>query len=276
MSVALKLRTCARKILDDQKVKALRRFQAKKFRRLQHTLYRFLFGSNLELLSTIYGGDKWEWYIEAYDRHFSSLRRKKLNILEIGIGGYDDPEGGGSSLRMWRTYFPNAQIYGVDIFDKSSHDETRIRTFKGSQIDPEFLDRVLMETGPLDIVIDDGSHRNEHILFTFQYLFPRISENALYVIEDLQTSYWQSYGGSSDNLCREDTSMGYLKSLIDCLNYAELERACYHPTYYDRHIVAMHFYHSLAFIQKGLNDGRGGGEELGRMIRFQLPHPESV
>ena len=36
--------------------------------------------------------------------------------------------------------------------------------------------------------------------------------------------------------------------------HAEFALAGYAPTYYDRHVVALHFYHNLVVVEKGLND----------------------
>ena len=138
--------------------------------------------------------------------------------------------------------------------DLIAHIERRIQTFRGSQVDETFLLDVLRRIGQIDIVIDDGSHRNEHVLQTFAFLFPRLSNPGMYVVEDTQTSYWSEMGGSSQDLERRDTSMGFFKKLIDGLNYVEFDRDDYEPSYYDKHIVAMHFYHSLVFIQKGMNN----------------------
>lgn len=255
MSILLKIRNYLKNSLSDEQKNKLKEFQALKFRGLQGFIYRILFGSNLKTLSLIYGSDKWgnHWYAQHYETHLASLRKKKLNILEIGIGGYDNPKDGGCSLRMWRTYFPKSRIFGIDIYDKSCHDERRIKTFKGSQIDDDFLESVLQEIGDIDIIIDDGSHINEHILHTFKFLFPKLNQHGLYIIEDLQTSYWSSYGGLTDNLNSTDTAMGFLKSLIDGLNYVEYRVENYEATYYDKNIIAIHFYHNIAFIQKGLN-----------------------
>jgi hypothetical protein len=218
-------------------------------------IYWTLFGSNLGALARVYGTDKGvHAYAQHYKTHFGSLRRQELNILEIGIGGFKDELGGGS-LRMWRTYFRRANVFGIDIYDKSANDERRIKTFKGSQTDDTFLETVRQTIGRVDIVIDDGSHRNEDVLHTFKFLFPRMSENGIYVIEDTQTSYWPSAGGSSDDLNRSDTTMGFLKRLTDGLNHCEYQIEAYRRSYFDGHIVAMHFYHNIVFIQKGLNDG---------------------
>jgi hypothetical protein len=90
------------------------------------------------------------------------------------------------------------------------------------------------------------------VITTFKILFPLLSLKGIYVIEDVQTSYWSEFdginwGGSSD-LTASYTSMNFFKSLIDGLNYEEFTLDEYTPTYFDKHIVAMHFYHNLIFI----------------------------
>lgn len=221
-------------------------------RRLQARLY----ASDLNKLATVYGTDKWNshFYTPHYQRHFGHLRAKKLNILEIGVGGHSDACAGGASLRMWKAFFPNSMIHAIDIHDKSSFQENRIRIYRGSQFDRDFLIETYNKIGSLDIVIDDGSHVNEHVIFAFNTLFPLLNENGIYVVEDTQTSYWKQFGGDSENLRNPVTSMNFFKDLADCLNYAEIPRAGYEPTQFDKTIVAIHFYHNLAFIQKGHND----------------------
>jgi hypothetical protein len=229
---------------------------------LQMSPYRWLvdlpasliFGANLKMLATIYFTDKWNghWYAQHYEDAFRNLRRRKINILEIGIGGYKAPRKGGGSLRMWRTYFPHGHVYGVDIWDKSPHSEKRITIFQGSQADPEFLDRVVHEIGKIDIIVDDGSHQNEHVLFSFQHLFPHLADGGIYVVEDTETSYWQEAGGNEVDRNDCSTSMGYFKSLVDGLNWEQF-RGTYHPTYFDLNIKSIAFYHNLIFIRKGTN-----------------------
>lgn len=229
-------------------------------RRVKHFLCSLLYRNDLSKLALAFGSDKegGHHYAKHYQHHFESLRKKRLNILEIGIGGHENPMDGGKSLRMWKAYFPNSRIFGIDIFDKTFHDEHRIKTFKGSQIDEEFLRKVAEEIGTIDLIIDDGSHLNEHVITTFKILFPLMSSNGIYAVEDLQTSYWdkalgQSWGGAKD-LTASHTSMNFFKSLIDGLNYKEFTLNEYVPSYFDKHIISMHFYHNLAFIYKGLNN----------------------
>ena len=134
---------------------------------------------------------KWHHYLNLYDRYFSSFKKKKnLKFLEIGV--YK-----GGSLQMWREYFGNsATIFGIDI-DSSClqynglHGQVRI----GSQDDKEFLESVVNEMGGIDIVLDDGSHQIRHIKDSLDILFPHLSNDGIYFIEDLHTSYWADFGG---------------------------------------------------------------------------------
>jgi hypothetical protein len=228
-------------------------------RRRYGEIAAMLCGGDLRKLARVYGSDKWggHSYAKHYQHHFSSMRNRPLVLIEIGIGGYSNPRAGGGSLRMWRKYFPNGRIYGIDIEDKHPHNERRIRTFRGDQSDEQFLRRVLDETGPPNIVIDDGSHINKHVIKTFEVLFPELTDGGIYAVEDTQTAYWPEYGGSSDERDAPTTSMHMLKRLADGLNHQELTRPGFEPSYFDRHVVALHFYHNLAIVLKGTNDEPG-------------------
>jgi hypothetical protein len=211
---------------------------------------------DLAELALRFGSDKWglHFYTPLYERHFAPLRDRPLTVLELGVGGFDDPRAGGGSLQLWRRYFHRAVIAGIDIAEKTAMDDCRVRTFRGSQADPAFLDAVLARTGPPDIVIDDGSHRCADVIASLRHLFPRLRPGGLYVIEDLQTSYWPRYGGSSETLSSPATSMGFLKELADAVNHEELNVA---PSgtvaEFGPHVVGVHFYHNLAVIEKGVN-----------------------
>src|SRR5215469_200734 len=212
-------------------------------------------GSDLIRLGKFFDTDKGDghWYLQHYDTHFRPLRRRHLNILEIGVGGYSDPNLGGASLRMWKAYFPKAHIFGLDVFDKRNLEENRIKIFQGSQVEEAVLRTIVDRMGGVDIVIDDGSHINKHVIRTFEILFPLLRKDGIYAIEDTQTSYWPGFGGSSRDLRDRSTIMGYFTPLVHSLNYEEILKDTCAPSYLDRHVVAVHFYHNLIFIRKGDN-----------------------
>jgi hypothetical protein len=192
-------------------------------------------------------------YTKHYDFHFSSLRNKPLKLLEIGVGGYSNFEEGGGSLKMWKEYFSQSNIYSFDIVDKTHLSEERIQIYHGDQSDNNFLQSLIDSVGTLDIIIDDGSHYNSHVLSTFEFLFPKLNNGGIYVVEDTQTSYWKSMGGDSIHSQNSNTIMNFFKSLSDGLNYREYISPGYQPTYYDQNINSIHFYHNLIFVHKDEN-----------------------
>jgi len=129
-------------------------------------------------------------YLEQYNKHFFKERLKKKNILEIGIKRKTKKSPGASSLRMWKKYFPNSTINGIDIDPiNKNYQQHNINIHIGDQGDESFLKSVIKEIGPLDIIIDDGSHVNELTLKSYNYLFQHLNLGGIYVIEDLLVSY---------------------------------------------------------------------------------------
>ncbi|WP_338441495.1 hypothetical protein VZG28_12745 [Synechococcus elongatus IITB4] len=119
-------------------------------------------------------------YIEIYENLFSQYRASAKSVLEIGIGSKD-----AYSLKMWRDFFCQAQIYGFDIDSELVIDHgDRITCYQGDQMNPLDLIDLPLKEG-FDIVIDDGSHIPEHQIGTCAYLWPYVKSQGVYVIEDV-------------------------------------------------------------------------------------------
>jgi len=119
-------------------------------------------------------------YHEIYEPHFEPLKDKNINILEIGIFK-------GASTAAFTKYFPNAHIYGIDIFERINPEEVpilnhkRVTWMKGdSTKKPEYWPDV-----EFDIIIDDGRHTPFSNLMSFRYAFPRLKKDGMYFIEDV-------------------------------------------------------------------------------------------
>jgi hypothetical protein len=153
---------------------------------------------------------KWIHYFPVYEKHFSKFVNQSLIFWEIGVSK-------GGSLQMWRKYFgPFAKIIGIDIDPKcKSHEDNQIHICIGDQSDTIFLQSVIDKHGVPDVVLDDGSHQMKHIRETFDFLYPKVSKNGVYMVEDLHTAYMGSFGGG---LKREGTFIEHCKDLIDSLN----------------------------------------------------------
>ena len=121
-------------------------------------------------------------FTEVYERFFLPMRTEPIRILEIGIDQ-------GGSLLMWSDYFPKAEIFGIDIEDRSSMETERVFTFVADQAKREQLGAFLAKyPGPYDIVLDDGGHSMEQQQVSLGFLFPHVRPGGYYVIEDVHTS----------------------------------------------------------------------------------------
>lgn len=204
---------------------------------------------SLTALAAVYRSDKLggHGYLPYFKRHFRSRRLTVRRLLEIGVGGYSDPYAGGNSLRMWRSFFPLAQVYGLDTYPKAIN-EPRVTVVQGSQDDPSVLaDVVARAGGGFDIVIDDGSHLNAHVRATFSYLLPVLSSGGVYVIEDLQTAYDPESGGGPPGT--HATSMALVKETLDWVNRMHVRPGEALPEL-AKLIAAVHCYPNIVFFER--------------------------
>jgi GT2 family glycosyltransferase len=186
---------------------------------------------------------KWVHYFEIYDRHFSKFRNTDVHVVEIGV--YH-----GGSLQMWRNYFgPHAKITGVDIDSRCKPlEEEGVEIIIGNQEDGEFLASLRSKLPRIDILIDDGGHTMRQQIRTFEELFPHVSENGIYLCEDLHTSYWTYYNGGFRN---PNNFIEYSKGLIDFLNaWHSKDTESFPVTSFTRSAYSMNFYGGILVIEK--------------------------
>ena len=129
-------------------------------------------------------------YTELYERLFLEWKNEPITIFEIGIAN-------GGSLKMWQEYFPQSQVFAVDIEPKTQFENARVRTFVGDQAQRDQLKPAIEAAGQPHIVIDDGGHTMEQQQVSLGYLFRYVRPGGYYVIEDVHTSLpelWKGYG----------------------------------------------------------------------------------
>ena len=187
---------------------------------------------------------KWKHYFEVYERHLSRYRGRAPTMVEIGVFK-------GGSLMMWRDYFgPRAAIWGVDI--SAEVEAMRAEGFGilvGDQADPAFLERLRREIPRPDILIDDGGHRMEQQIATFDALFAWIADDGVYICEDLHTSYWSDFGGGHR---APGSYIEYSKRWIDSLNAWHSREASLQVDEVTRRAWSLHYYDSMLVIEKRL------------------------
>lgn len=155
---------------------------------------------------------KWVHYLAIYEKHFQRFRDRQPVVLEIGT--YQ-----GGSLQLWRNYFGlGTKIIGVDINPRCAEfADPNTQIFIGDQSDRAFLRKLRQQIPPVDILIDDGGHRMEQQMVTFEELFPHVKPEGIYLCEDLHTSYWPGFDPQS-GYARRGNFIEFSKHLIDQLN----------------------------------------------------------
>lgn len=188
---------------------------------------------------------KWIHYFEIYHRHFERFRGRKPVVLEFGVSQ-------GGSLQMWRDYFGRgAKIHGVDINPKCKDLETRHgKIFIGDQEDRGFLRSIIDEVGPVDVLIEDGGHHPLQQINTFEEFYPTMTEDGVFLIEDLHTSYWRRYSGG---IKQPGTFMEYAKDLTDQLNaWHSKQPKKFQVDQFTETTKSMHFYDSIVVFERGV------------------------
>lgn len=141
------------------------------------------------------GSDK--YFSHHYERYYSSWLAPyrslpKVKVLEIGA--YT-----GKSLRVWDRYFTDpAMIMGLayqgdgkKTYEQvKGYNDTAMHVYFGDQSKKETMD-FLAEKGPWDVLIDDGSHVPQHMIFSFFSLWKSVRPGGVYIVEDLETNYWR-------------------------------------------------------------------------------------
>jgi len=152
---------------------------------------------------------KYKKYFSVYDEMFSIYKDKKITFVEIGVLD-------GGSLEMWKNFFGDkARIIGIDLNPECKKFESNgIEIFIGDQGDKNFWKHFFDKVGKVDIILDDGSHRNEHQILTTLYTIPNIKNGGLLAFEDTITSYWRKYGNP-----HKYSFINFTKKLIDDLNF---------------------------------------------------------
>lgn len=140
-------------------------------------------------------------YLDFYEKMLPG-RNFKGRLLEIGIMD-------GLSMRMWREYYPKAEIVGIDIFNKDHlYNEPWDVPASVKLLELDGTKKEQMQPlGLFDIIIDDGSHYTADQQKSLEILYPQLSPGGAYIIEDLWTSHIKEYQNA------KLTTIEYLKKL---------------------------------------------------------------
>jgi len=171
---------------------------------------------SLVQLGTKYGTDKVQHrYLGLYASAFGAARCEVRRMLEVGVFH-------GASIQMWRDYFPNAQVFGVDSFAPgrgyshlSAKQATRfLDAWRRGEVGPRITliqadasdETVLRQLGHrlapsagsggeelFDLIVEDGSHLQRDQQLGLGYLMPLVRPGGTYVVEDISSGRENGY-----------------------------------------------------------------------------------
>ena len=136
-------------------------------------------------------------YTKFYHSLFNKISTKKLKIFEVGLGSVDtdvtfhmkfsnqnyEPL---ASLKAWREYFLNSEIYGADIDKKILENSDRIKTFYVDMLSEKSIISMWKNVNEkMDIIIDDGFHSFEANINFFKNSYKMLNKDGYYIIEDI-------------------------------------------------------------------------------------------
>ena len=194
---------------------------------------RFLDKSLTDLMN-YYGSDKGGFnkdhnFSDYYSTIFFDKKESIKNILEIGLGtnNIKVPSNMGlqgkplASLRAWKDYFANANVYGADIDKEILKNEDRIKTFYVDQTNPISISELYKNIGNInfDIIIDDGLHEYNANICLFENSFKYLSKQGIYIIEDV-------YFKDKKKFFEYFQSRNYNFSIIDIFHKNNISNNC--------------------------------------------------
>jgi hypothetical protein len=184
-------------------------------------------------------------YMPMYERWLGNLHVNKM--LEIGFGS-------GGSARMWLEYFPDAEIYIMElageefqqVWKNPNTDIPDLNMIIGNSLSKETWD--LVPNG-LDFLIDDGDHKPENQIVTFELGFPKLREHGIYVIEDCHCGFELKYGGKP-TLYQYFFDLVMDQQLPEYGTEGDFYKYRQFMTGISREIYSYHFYKSVILIEK--------------------------
>jgi hypothetical protein len=201
---------------------------------------------------------KWHHYFAAYEHHLNRFRKRPVTVLEIGVKA-------GGSLSVLSEYLgPLSTVVGIDILSACARFDgiaPNIHVRVGDQADTTFLAEVEREFGPFDVIIDDGGHTARQQITSFNFLYPEMTADGVYLCEDTHTSYFEAFQDAGPGVSMMKNSIALLHELHAIYGSHDLlnQRFNVPPEQRQGHITtsrfaaetrSIHFYDSIIVFER--------------------------
>ena len=147
-------------------------------------------------------------YFYIYNQLFEKYRYKKIIFVEIGVAN-------GGSLFIWKKFFKNAKVIGIDLNpDCKKFEKYGFNIEIGDQSSHIFWKNFFRKYGKVDIILDDGGHTNQQQILTAINCIPNIRDGGMLITEDTFCSYLIDFGNPSTY-----SFINFAKKIVDDINY---------------------------------------------------------
>lgn len=130
-----------------------------------------------------------------YESLLSDKKETAKHVLEVGIGDFGYKNGG--SIKLWRDYFTNATIYGLDILpidrviDELIHDPRVVLYTSTDAYNEQFFQNNIRDKNiQFDFMLDDGPHTLDSMKKFIQLYSQVMTDDGILIIEDVQDWAW--------------------------------------------------------------------------------------
>ena len=134
-------------------------------------------------------------YLRLYNHLLKSKKETAKNVLEVGIGNFGEKNGG--SIKLWRSYFTNATIHGLDILpidrviDELVNDNRVVLYTSTNAYDNEFFKTHFVDKNiKCDFMLDDGPHTLESMKQFIRLYSQIMTDDGILIVEDVQSWDW--------------------------------------------------------------------------------------
>jgi hypothetical protein len=134
-------------------------------------------------------------YMGLYESLLSDKKETAKHVLEVGIGDFGYKNGG--SIKLWRDYFTNATIYGLDILpldrviDELIHDPRVVLYTSTDAYNEQFFhNNIRNKNIQFDFMLDDGPHTLDSMKKFIQLYSQVMTDDGILIIEDVQDWAW--------------------------------------------------------------------------------------
>ena len=134
-------------------------------------------------------------FAKYYEKKLKKLKKKTFNILEIGTWE-------GASTASFSLYFPKSFVYGIDRNYRFKYKSKNIKflncNIKNKSDLKEFERK--FKNKKFQVIIDDGSHLLNDMIFSLKFFFKYLDKKGIYVIEDFNAPvYFKELNDGKEN-----------------------------------------------------------------------------